>query len=182
MLRAMKKFATFLLKSALALIVIGGVSFGYWLLTKKFQGETLVEISTGKEESFEVEEAQSVKFFDTNTGLGSSPGKIDPEKGVYLYQPNGELCELDTADTGGSSFYFGQFHLPVAGTYRFVLEDLPKVGSRGALIAHDKLPFRSKSISIALTCLGFAGPMAFLGGLLWMISPCKPVAKEPIPS
>lgn len=178
----MKKFATFLLKSAVVLMVIGGVSFGYWLLTKKFQGETLVEISTGMEKSFEVEEAQSVKFFDTNTGLGSSPGKIDPEKGVYLYQPNGGLCELDTADAGGASFYFGQFHLPVAGTYRFVLDDLPEVGSRGALIAQDTLPFRGESIAIALTSLGFAGPLAFLGGLLWMISPRKRVAQEPIPS
>ena len=101
--------------------------------------------------------------------MGSAPAKIDPDQGFALYQPNGELCELDRSV--GEGYYFGDFEAPMAGEYRFVLDELQDVQSRGALIAKDALPFRGPTGWLAILCLVLSGPVAFVGGLLWIASP-----------
>ncbi|YCM42433.1 hypothetical protein V2O64_14070 [Verrucomicrobiaceae bacterium 227] len=160
------------MKLALGLIVSAVLLFGYWLLARKFRGEVFVEMRTGNEKTFELEEGQPLEFHDVNTGLGSAPAKIDSGQGYALYQPNGERCELDRSV--GEGYYFGDFEAPVAGTYRFVLDELEDVQSRGALIGHDTLPFRNGTGWAAIWCFVFSGPLAFLGGLLWILAPKGP--------
>ncbi|MEJ6582380.1 MAG: hypothetical protein QNL68_21565 [Akkermansiaceae bacterium] len=56
--------AGWILKIALGLVVLGLVLLGYWLLAWKFRGEVFVEMRTGKEETFVLEEGQTLEFRD----------------------------------------------------------------------------------------------------------------------
>ncbi|MGC6566014.1 MAG: hypothetical protein ACON38_10475 [Akkermansiaceae bacterium] len=165
-----KKAGGIILKFALVLVAVGLLSGAYWWVATLFKGEVFVEMRTGNEETFQLDEAQPLMFFDTNTGFGSSPGHVNPTKGVFLYDPDGELVDLDRKGTSDRDHYFGDFVTTKPGEYRFVLEELEKVQSKGALVAYDSIPGRGVSGWTAIICLFWAAPTAFLGGCFWIFS------------
>ena len=88
----MKSLGKSILKGSLVMIGIACLSLLYAYLAFILRAEAVIEISTGKDGTFEPSKPTRLILVDTNTGPGSSPGMINPDR-VRLFDPNGELCE-----------------------------------------------------------------------------------------
>jgi len=173
----MKNPGNSILKGALFLLAIALLAFLYAFGAYQLRGEAVIEISTGEEGTFELEEPDRLVLVDTNTGLGSSPGTIEVDGGVRLYGPDGELCELDPDGYGQRSYHFGEYDLKEAGTYRFVLDEIQddRVRSTGALKTRDTLPGLVLAVVSGVACFLLAILFAILGALALLFSAQKEV-------
>lgn len=105
----------------------------YALFQEKPKAEVHLAFDTGEEKSFEVAEPLTMWLYETNFGLGSSPGRFedDPEA-IRLYGPDGSQIPFSD-DTLGEEGGRGTFVLPKAGTYRLVADSVGEVESYGDL-------------------------------------------------
>lgn len=151
-----------------------GLSFAYAFLAFLLSGEVLIEMRSGGVETFELKERAIVVLVDTNTGLGSSPGIIDAEKGVRLFDPDGKLCVLNPEGYGNHYRRFGEYNLIKTGTYRLEIDEVEgPVESEGSLITRGKLPGLAVAVWSGLALGILAIPVAILGGLALLVTPKK---------
>jgi hypothetical protein len=172
----MKSPGKSILKFSLYLVMGAGLSLAYAFLAFLLLGDEVVEIQTGGKETFVLDEPALLVLVDTNTGLGSSPGIIKADGGVRLFDPDGELCELNRDGYGNDFRRFGEYDLKKTGPYRFEIDEIAgSTQSRGALKSRDKLPLLGVAVWSGLALALLSVPMALLGGLALLVTPKKEV-------
>ena len=94
-------------------------------VSNKPKAEVYVKFYTGNEEVFEMSEATTMWLYETNRGLGSSPGSIsDPEKTVRVYGPDGQQIPFSEDTKGEVGAVMGTYEAPSAGSYRLVADSM----------------------------------------------------------
>jgi hypothetical protein len=142
----------------------------YALVQEKPKAEIYLAFDTGEENTFEVAEPLTVWLFETNFGLGSSPGRFkdDPDT-IRLYGPDGTQIPFSD-DTLGEQGGRGTFVLPKAGTYRLVADSVGEVESYGDLRGRRPYPLCRTVCDVAFFyALPTGAALFFIGLLLTLI-------------
>ena len=113
------------------LAVIVGV---FAMSQPKAEAKIYVGFNTGEEKEFEMTGTGTMWLHETNSGLGSSPGRIeDAEKTVRVYGPDGGQLVMseDRLEEVGS--IHGTYTATIPGTYKLVADSVGKAESSGQL-------------------------------------------------
>ena len=96
-------------------------------VSDKPEAVVYVKFDTGDEEVFEMTEGATMWLYETNRGLGSSPGSIsNPEETVRVYGPDGAKLPFSEDKQGEVGAVMGTYEAPSAGTYRLVADSVDK--------------------------------------------------------
>lgn len=137
-------------------------------VSDKPEAEVYVRFYTGKEEVFEMSEATTMWLYETNRGLGSSPGSIsDPEKTVRVYGPDGRQIPFSEDRKGEVGAVMGTYEAPSPGTYRLVADSVDvHAESHGDLRGRRPYSFLR---TVCDVCFFFLFPLGLLLTLIGII-------------
>lgn len=118
-----------------AILVSLSVGVGFFALTRpKPEAEKYVSFDTGEVKTFELTEPATLWLFETNSGLGSSPGRFrDEAEMIRLFAPDGSRIPLKEDRLGEVGAISGTFGAPAAGIYRLEADSVGQVESYGDL-------------------------------------------------
>lgn len=161
------------LKVSRIILGIAGLVFVYTFLAISLEGEELIKLRDGESGTFEMKRPGRLILIDTNVGLGSSPGIILAE-GARLFDPDGELCELDEKKYEGKSRWLGEYRLSKTGFYRLEFDELEGGAESHAILRKPHvLPGSRIAGWVVAGLIILAIPIAIIGGVMLPFSPKK---------